>query len=181
MGPPESPTSHPENQEADRRKRSARRPRMRRCLLKGCEHGFHPRQAHQRYCSERCREAARKWSRWKAQQRYRATTAGKQKRNGQSRCYRERLRSRKPPEQEAVDEAARVITTEHFFRSFVRPARLLREIRAPAAKSLATLLFAGVPSRLRAHLGAGAALAAGARLSPDILIHGQRSPYIQPV
>ena len=52
------------------------RPRMRRCLLKGCEQRFHPRQARQRYCSERCREAARKWSRWKAQQRYRETTAG---------------------------------------------------------------------------------------------------------
>ena len=44
---------------------------MRRCLLKGCEQRYHPRQARQRYCSESCREAARKWSRWKAQQRYR--------------------------------------------------------------------------------------------------------------
>src|ERR1043165_9194615 len=26
---------------------------------------FHPRQARQRYCSTGCREAARKWSRWK--------------------------------------------------------------------------------------------------------------------
>jgi hypothetical protein len=41
------------------------------CLLKGCEQRFHPRQARQRYCSERCREASRKWSRWKAQQQYR--------------------------------------------------------------------------------------------------------------
>src|ERR1700738_4697977 len=120
MGPPESPTGHPENQEG-RPKRLPHRPRMRRCLLKGCEQRFHPRQLHQRYCSEQCREAARKWSRWKAQQRYRATTAGKQKRNGQSRGYRERVRSRKPPEPEAVGEAARVITTEDFFRSFVRP------------------------------------------------------------
>ena len=103
---------------------------MRRCLLKGCEQRFHPRQARQRYCSEECREAARKWSRWKAQQRYRATRAGKQKRNGQSRRYRERVKSRKPPEPEAVNEAARVITTEHFFRSLLRPAGLLRGIRA---------------------------------------------------
>jgi hypothetical protein len=44
---------------------------MRRCLLKGREQRFHPRQARQRYCSEGCREAARKWSRWKAQERYR--------------------------------------------------------------------------------------------------------------
>jgi hypothetical protein len=91
MGPPENPTRHLENQEAGRRKRMARRPRMRWCLLKGCEQRFHPRQARQRYCSAACREAAREWSRWKAQERYRATTAGKQKRNGQNRRYRELL------------------------------------------------------------------------------------------
>ena len=141
MGPSESPTDHPENQEG-RRKRLARRPRTRCCLLKGCEQRFHPRQARQRYCSEGCREAARKWSRWKAQQRYRETAAGQQKRNGQSRRYRERVKDRKPAEPEAVSEAARVITTEHSFRPLLRPARLLREIRAPEAKSLATLLLA---------------------------------------
>src|SRR3979411_2941379 len=99
-----------------RRKRFARRPRMRRCLLKGCEQRFHPRQARQRYCSEGCRKAAQKWSRWKAQQRYRGKAAGKQKRNGQSRRYRERVRSRKPAEPDAVDEAARVITKKFFRR-----------------------------------------------------------------
>lgn len=124
MGPPENPTNPAEKQEAVRRQ-SARRPRTRRCFLKGCEHRFHPRQARQRYCSQHCREAARKWSRWKAQQRYRETAAGQQKRNGQSRRYRERVQSRKPAEPEAVNEAARVITTEHFFRSLLRPAGLL--------------------------------------------------------
>lgn len=158
MGPPESLTGEPENQEAGRRKRLTRRPRKRCCLLKGCEEHFHPRQARQRYCSDRCRAAARKWSRWKAQRRYRATTAGKQKRNGQSRCYRERVRSRKPPEPEPVNEAARVITTEDSFRLFLRPARLLRGIRACAAKSPATLLLAFVPARAGASSGPGAAL-----------------------
>jgi hypothetical protein len=118
----------------------------------------------QRYCSERCREAARKWSRWKAQQRYRATTAGKERRNGQSLRYRERVRSRKPAESEAVDEPARVITNEEFFRSFVRPARLLRELRAPAAKSLTALLFAGMPAGAGARARARAALERSARL-----------------
>jgi hypothetical protein len=118
MGPPENPTGHRENQEG-RGKRLTRRPRMRCCLLKGCEQRFHPRQARQRYCSEECREAAREWSRWKAQEKYRATRACKQQRNGQSRRYRERVKSRKPPEPEAVHVAARVITTEHFFRPFV--------------------------------------------------------------
>ena len=114
MGPTENRTKPGEKQQA--RRRVARRARTRRCLLKGCDQRFHPRQAHQRYCGVGCREAARKWARSKAQQRYRATQAGQQKRNGQSRRYRERVKSRKPAEPEAVNEAARVIPTEHFFR-----------------------------------------------------------------
>ncbi len=181
MGPPESPTRHPENQEAGRRKRLPGRPRMRRCLLKGCEERFHPRQARQRYCSECCREAARQWSQWKAQQRYRATAPGQQKRNGQSRRYRERIKSRKPSEPEAVNDPARVITTEDFFRPLLRPARLLRAIHAPAAKSLAALLLARLPARPGARPRPGAALERGARLNPEILIRRRRSAYIQPV
>jgi len=163
MGPPESPTGHPENQ-AGRAKRSTRRPRTRPCLLKGCEQRFHPHQARQRYCSEGCRDAARKWSRWKAQERYRETAAGQQKRNGQSRRYRERVKSRRPPQSEAVNDAARVITTEHFFRPFLRPSRLLRGIRACAAKSFAALLLARLPARSGARPGTGAALEASAHL-----------------
>ena len=44
------------------------------------------------------------------------TATGKQKRNGQSRRYRERVRSRKPPADEAVPDAARVITKKFFRR-----------------------------------------------------------------
>jgi len=115
MGPPENPTRHDEKQVAYGRKQPSRRPRTRRCLLKGCEQRFRPRHVRQRYCSDDCREAAHQWSEWKAQQTYRATAAGKRKRNGQSRRYRERVRNRKPPEKEAVLEAARVIT-KNFFR-----------------------------------------------------------------
>jgi hypothetical protein len=147
MGPNENPTNPAENQEAGRRKRLSRRARIRLCLLKGCEQRFHPRQARQRYCSKGCREAARKWSRRKAQERYRETAAGQQKRNSQSRRYRERVKSRKPSEPEAVNDPARVITTDHFFRSLLRPARLLRELRTPAAKSFTAFLFAGLPAR----------------------------------
>ena len=163
MGPSESPTAHPENQEG-RPKRSARRPRMRRCLLKGCEQRFHPRQACQRYCSAECRKAARRWSRCKAQERYRATRAGKQQRNDQSRRYRERVKSRKTPEPEAVDDPARVITPEHFFRPLLRPSRLLRGIRASAAKSFAAFLLARVPARAGARPRTRAALETGAPL-----------------
>jgi len=141
---------------------------MRRCLLKGCEQRFQPRQAHQRYCSEGCREAARKWSRWKAQQRYRTTRVGQEKRNGQSRRYRERVKTRKSAELEAVSEAARVITKEHFFRAHVRTAGLLRRIRAPGAKSHATLLFARVPASAGTGAGAGAALENKRAFNPDI-------------
>ena len=163
MGPPENLTDHPENQ-AGRRKRSARRPRARCCLLKGCDQSFQPRQSTQRYCSAECRKAARKWSRWKAQQRYRATKSGKANRTDQSRRYRERVKSRKPAAPEADNETARVITPEDFFRSFLRSARLLRGIRTPAAKSLAALLLARLPARDGARPRKGAPLEAGADL-----------------
>jgi hypothetical protein len=117
MGPSENPTSLSPNQERTRRQRRKhprRRPRTRRCLLKGCENRYRPRRARQHYCSPECQQAARAWARWKAQQRYRATAVGKQRRNGQSRRYRERVRNRKPPGPEAVPEAARVITKNFF-------------------------------------------------------------------
>ena len=169
MGLPESATGQCENQEGRRKPTVRRRPRARRCLLKGCERQFHPVQARQRYCSPGCREAARRWARWKAQQRYRETAGGKQKRNGQGRRYRahrERERSRKPPEPEAVEEAARVIPTEEFFRSLLPPAGLLPELRAAAAKSFATFLLGGMPARVGAREAAGAALERGAHLIP---------------
>jgi hypothetical protein len=164
MGPPENRTSNPARQGARRRRPGVRRPRARGCLLKGCEQRFHPRQAGQRYCSAQCREAARAWSRWKAQQRYRETAAGKQKRNHQSQRYRERAHSRKPPEPEVVGETARVITPEHFFRPRLRSAGLLRMLRASAAKPLAAFLFGVVPACAGARPGTGAPLEAGAPL-----------------
>ncbi len=80
------------------------------CLLKGCEQPFHPQQASERYCSAACREQAREWSEWKAQQKYRATVAGKEKRKAQSRRYRQRVWNRK----EQTGEAARVISHKVF-------------------------------------------------------------------
>ena len=165
MGPIESATRPGKKQAAGRRKRRGRRPRQRWCLLKGCEQRFRPRQGCQRYCSEECRAGARKWSRWKAQQRYRKTRAGQQKRNGQSRRYRERVQRRKASESAVVSQAARVITPEHFFRAHVLSAGMLRAIRAAAAESFAALLFGGVPARAGAGAGAGRALETGAHLN----------------
>jgi len=164
MGPPESRTRQGERQAARRRKRRARRPRQRHCLLKGCEQLFPPRHACQRYCGTECRQKARRWSGWKAQQRYRDTAAGQAKRNGQSRRYRERVKSRKAADAEADNDAARVITKESFFRADVRPAGLLRALRATAAKPFAALLLRLVPPRTGAGGGAGAALETGAYL-----------------
>ena len=165
MGPSENHTRPRRNQRAGRPKRP-RRPRMRRCLLKGCEQSFHPRQAGQRYCGEECRKAARRWSRWKAQRKYRTTVAGKARRNHQSQCYRERVKTRKPPETEPVNEAARVISAEDFFRTQLRPARLLRAIRTAAAKSFAALLFACLPGRDGASPATRAALGTSAGAPP---------------
>jgi len=163
MGPPESVT-RPRKNQAARPKRRPRKPRPRSCLLKDCEQKFHPRHMRQRYCGAECREKARKWSQWKAQERYRETAAGLEKRNGQSRRYRDRVKSRKAADPEAVNDRARVITKEHFFRAHLRPARVLRALRAAAAKSFATLLFARMPSRPGASCGSGTALETGAHL-----------------
>lgn len=162
MGPPENRTPHLAKQGACRRLGA---PRARRCLLKGCEHRFHPEHARQRYCTNECRAAAREWSEWKAQHAYRATAAGKQRRNGQSRRYRKRVKERKPPEKEAVPEAARVISKE-FFRPLLRPAWLLCVLRALAAVAAATVLLAGLPARGRVRVGARAALATQTRPAP---------------
>ena len=92
MGPDEDTTLLPEDREPGQP--PGRRSRTRCCLLKGCERRFCPLRARQHYCSDECRQAARRWSRWKAQQNYRATAVGKERRNGQRRRYREWVRDR---------------------------------------------------------------------------------------
>jgi len=67
-----------------------------------------------RYCSEKCREEARRWRLWKARHRYRQSPDGKQKRQAQSRRYRERRQQRQAPGTTAT-LTARVIPTKFFF------------------------------------------------------------------
>jgi hypothetical protein len=67
---------------------------QRLCLLKGCERPFWPRHWRSHFCSEACRQAAQRWRRWKADQQYRATEHGKQRRREQSKRYRQRVRER---------------------------------------------------------------------------------------
>jgi hypothetical protein len=160
VGPVEDSTRPAGDGEAGQPAKRRHRPRARRCLLKGCEHRFRPRRARQRYCSAECRRAARKWSRWKAQQGYRATAAGKEKRNRQSRRYRERRKNRRQsPPPEAVAEPARVITQD-FFRPLLRPPGLLQGIHLAAALTPAAFLFACMPT------GHGTSLATRATLAP---------------
>ena len=93
--------------------------RPRRCLLKGCERLFRPRRPQSHYCSESCRQAARRWRRWQASQRYRATEQGRERRREQSRRYRQRLRERQAAsaDAEAPREGQRAACEREDFSS----------------------------------------------------------------
>jgi hypothetical protein len=86
-------------------------PRCRRCLLKGCERWFLPSRPQARYCSPHCQQAARRWRRWQATQRYRASDHGKQRRRDQSRRYRRRVRQRPDVQPVAATPASEPVAT----------------------------------------------------------------------
>ena len=180
MGPNQDPPERRTNQERSHRaaKMHRRRPRLRRCLLKGCERRFRPKHPRTRYCGEDCRSKARRWLRWKAQKRYRSTGWGKQQRKAQSCRHRQRVRARNASKP-ATNETARVITT-NFFRLLLRPTGLLRSIQAHTPFSTAAILLAGMPARAGARPGAGAtlegALATGA--GPAIFSQGRSIPLM---
>jgi predicted nucleic acid-binding Zn ribbon protein len=69
-------------------------PCCRRCLLKGCECWFLPHWPQARYCGTTCQDAAEYWRVWLANQVYRASDQGKERRREQSRRYRDRVRQR---------------------------------------------------------------------------------------
>ena len=77
VGHPQFPLTLSQGQFPDSRRGH---PCSRQCLLKGCERWFLPHHFQARYCSPACRMAARRWRRWYACQRYRATDHGKQRR-----------------------------------------------------------------------------------------------------
>ena len=150
-----------------RRKRLAPRPcqlqpRTRRCLLKGCERWFRPRRASERYCSRECRQQARKWSRWKAQKKYRTTQAGREKRKGQSRRYRERVRNRSQAEPGESPPGARGSSLENFWITVATAPAATPDSRdssdPPPSGSVRTRV--GVPWS-----GSGSASGAGVSLS----------------
>jgi hypothetical protein len=83
--------------------------RPRRCLLKGCGHWFLPTRPQCRYCSYACRQAARRWRRWRAQQKYRTTAHGRSHRQQQASRYRQRLRTRSRPSPPVQPEGKRLL------------------------------------------------------------------------
>jgi len=95
MSPSQDQSSRQRNQLEDNREEPrdrGRRPRRRKCLLKGCGKSFRPRHPMARYCSEECRRKARQWSQWKSRQRWRESENGRKKRQEQSVRHRERLK-----------------------------------------------------------------------------------------
>jgi hypothetical protein len=69
-------------------------PCCRRCLLKECECWFLPHRPQARYCSTACQGAAEYWRVWLANQVYKASDLGKERRREQSQRYRDRVRQR---------------------------------------------------------------------------------------
>jgi hypothetical protein len=180
MGPSEDPSTAPQNQGTNQaktpwRKRRARRPRHRVCLLKGCHRIFRPQHALTRYCSDDCRAQARKWRQWKARHRYRRSEGGKQKRQAQSRRHRLRRKARRAPKTATAD-GARVITTNFFFW-LLRSSWVLRAVPAQPEVAAAAVLFPPLSPGAGTGSGAGEALARTAARpamktrpdSPDIL------------
>jgi hypothetical protein len=172
MGPCEHPSTPLENQDTRPLKtlgckRRAHRPRSRVCLLKGCERVFRPQHPLTRYCSEACRQEARRWREWKARRRYRQSAGCKQRRRAQSRRYRERRKARDRKPRSAGN--ARVIPIKFFF-VLLRPTRMLRPFPADPPITVAAFLFPDLPPCSGASSGAGEALARTDRSS------GQKSP-----
>ena len=77
-------------------------PCSRQCLLKGCERWFLPHHFQDCYCSPDCRMAARRWSRWSASQRYRATANGRERRREQAQRHRDREQLRSASTESAL-------------------------------------------------------------------------------
>jgi hypothetical protein len=160
MGPCEDPSTPPENQDTrgplrtKRCKRRAHRPRRRVCLLKGCERIYRPQHPLTRYCSEACRERARRWREWKARRRYRQSAGCKEKRRAQSSRYRKRRKDRK---NHSVG-SARVIPIKFFF-VLLQPTRMLRLFPEDPPITVAAFLLNGLSPCSGASSWAGDALA----------------------
>lgn len=167
------PNSQTNQQRLRLRNRSCRRGRLRRCLLKGCERLYRPDHPLERYCSEACRREAKRWHRWKAQQKYRATDSGKARRKEQSRRHRQRRKTCKLVS-EAAGRSARVIPIQ-FFRSLLRSPWMLRKVCEQSAFPVAAVLLPRMPASVGASTGAGTAMERARRRAREEMLTKQTS------
>lgn len=158
MSPNQDPTTRQQNQPHDNKKdrrRRARQPRSRECLLKGCGRMFRPAHPMARYCGEECRQQARQWSQWKSRQRWRQSQKGRMKRKQQSERHRERQRlvgasSRSENGGRGSSQGASV----KIFWRYLRSSGLLRVFSAKSAVATATILLPRLPAGIRTGVGA---------------------------
>jgi len=161
VGPSEDRPS-PSRKQARRR---PARPRRRRCLLKGCEEWFQPACPQARYCRAECQRAAARWRQWKARRRYRSTEGGRECRRAQSRRRRQAELERRGERRATNCDASRpggsawVIAQQEIF-VLVRPAWLLRDLRADTPVTDAAILLAGLPTCAGTGVGTREAVAA---------------------
>jgi hypothetical protein len=101
--------------------------RRRRCLLKGCEQFYRPIQPQSRYCSESCRQDARRWRRCQASRTWRSSVAGQRRRREQSRRYRQRIPLPMLCEPPAVETSVLVRPPIPESREGQRPATILAD------------------------------------------------------
>lgn len=159
MGPSEDPPTGRQNQARSQGKtagpKRARRPRSRVCLLKGCGQVFRPQHPLTRYCSEQCRQEARRWSQWKARRRWSQSEGGQQKRQAQSRRRRERWKDR----QQNIPRKGR---EGHHYKIFFRvpatgPAamRSLRRAAGPRYRGIVPMPVAALWNGFGSERGAG--------------------------
>jgi hypothetical protein len=183
MGPSEDHPKRLQNQGKERNPRRnirTRRPRSRICLLKGCGLMFRPEHPLTRYCSQRCRDQARRWREWKARHRYRQSFHGKRIRRAQSCRYRVRRKERKK-QRTGAEGVARVIPRKFFF-VLLRSSRMLRGIPPQPPLASAAVLFPcmspcyGTCCRAREALAGAPSQTAmkSRRYSPDILRCSER-------
>ena len=113
---------------------ASRRLASRVCLLKGCGTLFVPHHHLERYCSEECVHAARIWRRWLADQKYRATEAGKRRRQEQSQRYRERRPEEAEPMSDPPRNGSRGRSQRRIRKKMLLPsAGMLRAVHASPA------------------------------------------------
>jgi hypothetical protein len=180
MGPPESPTRPSRKSRGGPAEANGRRPRMRRCLLKGANSVFiRGRRAN----AIAARSAGRRRGsgrRWKAQQ-----DTGRRDRARETERSKPALPgARQKPETigiRGVDDPARVITTRIFFSIIAATGQAATRDSHVSGEVPCNASVRRLPARAGARPASGSGDGNRRAFNPDILIVRQDWPYIQPV